>query len=170
MPFLVEVKTTLREYGPVVRSAAVALSRSLRQNMRQDIARAGHFGKYAKGLTTAVETAPKAGGYIVNVFLRPSFLKVEEYGGVSVGKPLLWIPAGRLRIKLRNYGGKLIRPKGRNILVRPGDGRVMYIGVSSVTHKPRFHLRDIAQKEAEKFLELMRENAGSPVTRTERAA
>jgi hypothetical protein len=149
MPFLVEIKTNLPQHGPIVRSAVVELSRQMRERSRKDIASAGRFGRYSKGFTTSFKAIP--GGYQVQSFLKPGFLKVKEYGGISVGKPLLWIPKPPLRIKVRKYGGKLIRPKGKRVLVN-ARGQVAYIGVTSVTHRRIFHLRAIAQQEAERFV------------------
>jgi hypothetical protein len=176
MPFLVEVNTNLREHGPIVRSAVVMLSRTLRERGRKDIASAGHFGRYAKGWNTSFKAVP--GGFVVQAFLRPAFLKVEEYGGVSVGKPLLWIPKPPLRIKARRYGGRLFRPPGSRVLLAVGrrvrvrgmagtgggGSQVAYIGVTSVTHRPRFHLRAITQQEAERFIVLMKEGIYSAKT------
>jgi len=155
MPFMVEINTNLREHGPIVRSAVVMLSQRIRERSRKDIAAAGHFGRYAKGFTTSFKSIQ--GGYVVETRLRPAFLKVKEYGGISVGKPFLWIPKPPLRIKLRKYGGKLFRPKGKRVLIRPTDGEVMYIAINSVTHRPVFHLRQIEKEESERFIVDMKE-------------
>src|SRR5262245_13757028 len=129
MPFLVEVSTNLREHGPIIRSAVVATSQAMRDRMRQDITGSIRNGRrFARGLQTGLNAV--SGGYFINVYLRPAYAKVFEYGGVSVGKPTLWIPVPPLRAKVRNYVGKLIRPKGKRVLIRPKDGKVMYAGVS----------------------------------------
>ena len=148
--FLVEANWNVNEFGPVIRSAVVETAKHIRERSRADIAQAGRFGRYAKGYTTQVQRAP--GGYAIQCFLNPGFLKVFEYGGTSVGKPLLWVPVKPLRIKLRRYGGKLIRPKGKRVLFRPSDRRIMYVGVSSITNRQRFHLRTIAYQEAERLM------------------
>jgi hypothetical protein len=162
MPFLVEVSTNLRDHGPIVRSAVVMLSQRIRTRSRKDIAAAGHFGRYAKGFNTSFKRI--SGGYVVETQLRPAFLKVKEYGGVSIGKPFLWIPKPPLRIKLRKYGGKLIRPKGKRVLIRPTDGEVMYIAIPSVTHRAVFHLRQIEKEETERFVVNMKEGIYSAKT------
>jgi hypothetical protein len=155
--FLIEAKAPLREFGPIMGSAVAATARAIQQSSRQDIARAGRFGRYTKGYTTSVKRV--TGGYVIQCFLKPGFLKVFEYGATSVGHPLLWVPVKPLRIQVRKYGGRLIRPKGKRVLLRATDKKVMYVGVSSVINRPRFHLRQIAYREAEKFLTHMREGS-----------
>src|SRR5262245_61053089 len=117
MPFLVEVSTNLREHGPIIRSAVVATSQAMRDRMRKDITGSIRNGRrFARGLQTGFNAV--SGGYVINVYLRPAYAKVFEYGGVSVGKPVLWVPVPPLRNKGRNYGGKLNRPKGKRALDR----------------------------------------------------
>ena len=168
--FRVQVKWNVKELGPVIKAVADAVAKNVETRSRADIAGSGlqHPARYAKGLTTRVGTAPRK-GYRVQVFLRPSFAHVWEYGGTSVGKPLLWIAQPGAPRRVRQYGGKLFRLPGTNVLVsRPsrvkvtgvmGSGmqkpKVMYVGVKSVTHARRFHLRQIAYDEANKLADIM---------------
>lgn len=152
MPFQIEVRAqNFKASGALVRYAVVQTSRAIRDRGRQDLARAGRMAKYRNGFNTRFRAVP--GGYVIDGFLRPSFLKVFEFGGTSVGKPTLWIPIPPLRIKLRNYGGKIIRPRGSFVILRASDRKPLYVGVSSITNRQRLHLRQIAYEEAAKFVD-----------------
>jgi hypothetical protein len=167
MVFQVEVRWNIKQLGPVLREAIVGLEKIIQQRSKQDIA-TNVSGRFAKGLTTGVKRISR--GYVIQVFQRPAFGKVWEYGGVSVGKPLLWIPVPGSPRRISRYGGKLFRPRGTRVLMSMpsrvaitgvmGSGQrkpqVKYIGVSSVTHRPRLHLRKIALEEANKFSQIMR--------------
>lgn len=166
MVFQVEVRWNVKQFGPVIREAVAATSKTIQERARKDVA-AGvrHPGRFVKGTTTKV--ARVRGGYAIQLFLRPTFAKVWEYGGTSVGKPLLWLPAPGNKVKLRNFGGKLIKrgrvlvTASRTVAIRgmagtgQKAGQVKYIGVASVTHRRRFHLREIAMDEANKFVQKM---------------
>jgi hypothetical protein len=168
--FRVQVKWNVKELGPVLKAVADAVAKNIQTRSRADIAGSGlrNPSRYVKGLRTAVRTAPRK-GYRVQVFLSPAFSHVWEYGGTSLGRPLLWIAQPGAPRRVRAYGGKLFRPKGSNVLLsRPsrvkvtgvmGSGmskpKVMYVGVKSVTHARRFHLRQIAYDEANKLTDIM---------------
>lgn len=168
--FRVQVKWNVKELGPVLKAVADAVAKNIQTRSRADISSSGlrNPGRYVKGLRTYVRTAPRK-GYRVQVFLSPAFSHVWEYGGTSLGKPLLWIAQPGAPRRIRAYGGKLFRPKGTNVLMsRPsrvkvtgmhGSGeakpKVMYIGVKSVTHARRFHLRQIAYEEANRLTDTM---------------
>ena len=153
MPFQIEVRAeNFETSGALVRYAVVQTSRAIRDRGRQDVATVGSLGTYGKGtFNTRFKRVPN--GYVIDGYLRPSFLKVLETGGTSVGKPLLWIPIPPLKIKVRKYSGELIRPRGSRVLLRAGDKRPMYVGVSSITNRQRLHLRQIAYDEASKFVD-----------------
>jgi hypothetical protein len=165
--FQVNVAWKVKDLGPVMREAVAVTAKTIQERSRQDVAGGLHnAGRFAKGTTTQIKKIE--GGYAIDVIQRPSFAKVWETGGTSRGKPLLWLPAPGNRIPLRKYQGKLIRPKGKNVLIAavPGTrvtgmagtgsttrGQVKYIGVSSITNRKRFHLEQIAFEEANKFVE-----------------
>jgi hypothetical protein len=168
--FRVQVKWNVKELGPVIKAVADAVSKNIQTRSRADIASSGlrHPARFVRGLRTYVKTAPRK-GYRVQVFLSPAYSHVWEYGGTSVGKPMLWIAQPGAPRRVGSYGGKLFRPKGTNVLMsRPsrvkvtgimGSGtskpKVMYVGVKSVTHARRFHLRQIAYDEANKLTDIM---------------
>jgi hypothetical protein len=167
--FEIKIDVKLANNRDVIGQAARETAKIIRERSRQDIAGAlNRPGRFVKGLTTRVRSISK--GYAIQVFQWPSYAKVWEYGGTSVGKPLLWLPAMGNRLKRRNYLGKLIRPPGKNVLMSTGAGvavrgifgtgpkrEVKFIGVRSVTHRKRFHLREIALDEASKFATRMRQ-------------
>lgn len=160
MVFQVDVRVNVADFGPIVRDAVKEVEKNIRERSRQDIAGSGisRPGKFVKGLRT--QTRKLGTGYVIQVTLRPSYAKIWEYGGTSTGKPLLWIPLPPNRTKLRNWAGKLNHPRGSRVLLG-GSGRkqVKFVGVTSVTNRQRFHLRQIAVEEANKFLQQMQQSA-----------
>ena len=163
MTFEVEVGWNIKDMGPIFREAVTQTAKAMRVRSRADIS-AGVGGNYARGYWNKVTKIP--GGYKISETVRPAYVKVWEYGGTSVGKPLLWIPATGNMTPIKKWkGGKLIRPGGKNVLMTTGStvkvrgmagtgsgvGKVQYIGVRSVTHRQRFHLRQIAIEEANNF-------------------
>ena len=158
--FQVETRVNVREFGAVTRSAVSLVARHFRDRGRKDIAAAGHFpSSYINGLTTRVMKVDA--GWMMQARIWPSFMKMYEYGGTSVGKPLLWLPVPPLKVKLRKFAGRLIHPglKSRALL-RAADRKLMYVGISSVSNRQRLHLRKIALEEAAKFRDYMMESPG----------
>jgi hypothetical protein len=171
MTFRIDVNVNVKEFGPIVRESVKAMAKNIRTKGRQDIARGGRFGnRFTRGLATGIRAVE--GGYRVRVTLKPSFMKVFEYGGVSVGKPLLWIaPRGTPAYGIRAAAwGNLIRPrtKGflglgrryRDVLIDKRTGAVRYVGVRYIRNVQRFHIRDISYAEAENFLRTMGQVSG----------
>jgi len=156
--FQIQITTNLVDYNDVMRVAVVETARNIRERSRKDIAGSMHNGgRWARGLETNIKKQENS--YRIGVYLKPGFLHGFEYGMTSVGKPYLMLPLAPNKIKLRKFGGKLIMPKGKRVLIRPHDGRVMYVGVSSITNRQRFHLRTIAEDEAQKFPQRLVETA-----------
>jgi hypothetical protein len=167
-PFRVQVRWNVKELGPVLKAVADSVAKNVQARSRADIAGSGlhNPARYVRGLRAVVRTAPRK-GYRVSVFLSPSFSHVWEFGGTSLGRPLLWIAQPGAPRRIKAYGGKLFRPKGTNVLMSQpsrvkvtgvhGSGmakpKVMYVGVKSVTHARRFHLRQIAYEEANRLSE-----------------
>jgi hypothetical protein len=163
--FQVMVDWKVKDLGPVFREAVNATAKTIRERSRQDVAGGLHnAGRFVKGTNTKVEKIE--GGYAIDVIQRPAFAKVWETGGISRGKPFLWLPAPGNRVKLRNYKNKLIRPKGKRVLISAiagtpirgvagsgalKRGQVRYVGVTSITNRKRFHLETIAFEEANRF-------------------
>lgn len=170
MVFRVKVQWDVKELGPVLKQVADSVAKNIETRSRADIANSGlrNPGRFVKGLQTKVRA--RRGGYVIGVLLSPTYAHVWEYGGTSLGKPLLWIAQPGAPRRIKSYGGKLFRPPGTNVLIsRPsrvkvkgiyGSGmskpKVMYVGVKSVTHARRFHLRQIAYEEANRLTDTMR--------------
>ena len=153
------VDLNLRDYGAVTRAAVNELSQSLEARSRTEIS-AGVGRRQAKTSYSRIRGIGK-GGYEVNFFARPGWVVGYEYGAVSVGRPLLWMPApgSPYRGRARDYPGKLYRPKGRRVLINPVTRKVAYIGIPQVTTTARLHLRDIAEDEAVRFVDRMKADA-----------
>lgn len=94
------------------------------------------------------------------------YAHIHEFGGTIRGKPLLWIPLpwNESKERARDYPGQLFRVErpGRNpLLFSTGDKEAKYVGVTHVTLRPRFGIREIAANVvrtqlARKFLDLIR--------------
>ena len=177
MPMEIDISVNVRNWEDVTRDAVRDLASLIRAKARADIAGSGHFPrKWIMGLTTGVRKS--GNGYVLNVYQRPSFGRVFEYGGSSEGEPLLWfgVASDTRGISASKYPGKLIRPganrggfrvigfrvggggsRPRNILIDPRTRQVKYIGVERVVNPQRWNIRDIAVAEAEHFLERLEE-------------
>jgi hypothetical protein len=164
--FQVSVDVKMADFRDLVKQAAQQTAKVIEQRGRADISGKIQHSSRIK-LTTRVRSISR--GYVIQEFIKPGFAKVWEYGGVSVGKPLLWLPAGNNRLTKRKYRGKLYRPKGKNVLIGVtsrvkirgmagtglGKSEVKFVGVRSVTHHRRFKLRQIAIEEANNFVRHM---------------
>ena len=154
--FRVKVQWNVKELGPVLKSVAEVVAKAIEMRSRLDIMGSGlnNPARYVKGLTTKVRG--RSHGQVIQVFLRPNYASVWEYGGTSVGKPLMWVRQKAQTPATKRAGsfkrGKLFRPRGSNALLfnpkGPGKTEVLYAGVASITHQRRFHLRKIAYEEA----------------------
>lgn len=148
MALEIKVDVKIANYRDIIKLAAEDMARMMKVRGQLDVATVGK--RFIKGLTVPVKRI--TGGYSVNIMQSPGYAKVFEYGGVSKGKPMLWIPLMRgRRTRAKKRIGKLFRPKGRNVLVNRKTKKVEFIGVASVTHQRRTHLRRIASEEAAKF-------------------
>jgi hypothetical protein len=153
MSFKVEVDWKVKDSGPILVEAVRDTAQTIEQRSKADVAgNVNNPGRFVKGTTAKVEKV--SGGYSIKVRQKPAFTKVWETGGVSVGKPLLWIPVHGVKGRVRKFKGKLIRLPGKQVLMATTGkfkDMIRYIGVSSVTHRKRLHLKEIAIDEANKF-------------------
>ena len=142
----VHIDVNIANYRDIIKQAAEQCANEIRERSRADVGATSTY--FANKLTVPVKRI--SGGFEIDVIQRPAYSKVFEFGGTSVGKPMLWIPvSGKGRAK--TFRGKLYRPRGKNVLVGSRDGKVKFIGVKSITNRKRFHLREIAQQEAAKL-------------------
>jgi hypothetical protein len=154
--FHVNAKLAVRDFSKVTREAVDALAKGLEVLERADIAAAG-MQRYAKKTRVRVRTRGEH-GYDVQVYPRPNWMRAWEYGATSVGSPLLWIPApGNIfgNIRAKKYPGKLIRLKGKNILINAVTRKIAFIGIPRTSIQASLHLRQIAEEEAARFIEIV---------------
>ena len=152
MSFEIDVAVKMRDWAEATRAGVSITQREIRNRTREQIRGTG-MSNAARGLNTKARKIE--GGWIIQVFQSPSYMKVYEYGGTSVGRPFLWMPVG---LGLKGIPAKrnrlLIQPgRRRPILIWKDTGKVAYVGIRSITHRPRFRIREISHEEAVKFLE-----------------
>lgn len=123
---------------------------------RADIQNAGKFGtRWTSGLQAKVG---RGGGFTrITITHNVPYWTVFERGKVIRGKPMLWIPLSfaldAQRVWARNYPGRLVRverPGKAPLLVNPLSGP-KYFGKRSVTIPKKFHLTQIAAREARRM-------------------
>lgn len=157
MPIEVDVKVNLREHGPIIRSAVASMAKAVRARSRDNIRSTGnlrHWG--ATSYTTKINKI--SGGYEVDNFLKPRFLKVFETGASISGKPLMWLPAPGSNVRINKIDhNKLFRPKGTNVLLLKGTRTLLFIGASRVRIRKRLQLETIAYQEAVKLVLYMKQ-------------
>lgn len=165
--FEISVTMNIKDLGKLADQAARQTAREIRTAGREQIGASGRFSSsWVRGLTATVRH--QGGGLMIKVLQKPNYAKIFEYGGTSVGRPLLWIPApGQLDahgVRASQYPGKLFRPKGRNVLVlrQRGSNRnmVKYIGIPQVTIRPRWNLRAMATQKAQQLVDRLKSMMG----------
>lgn len=153
-----KLRQTARRHSDGVRRAiretAEETADKIKEEGDQDIAGAGNFGsRWTDGFTTEVTTG--GGNTIVTARMAVPYWKVFQFGNVTHGNPLLWIPLSfatdAIGVRARDYPAPLFRvdrKHGAPLLMTPGaDGaQAKYFGKESVTIPKKFHLVEIAQK------------------------
>jgi hypothetical protein len=151
MPIKVELKTNMREHGPIVRSAVAQMAKGMRSRSRDNVRSTGRLGAWgAMAVRTNVQKL--SGGYLVNEVLTPRFLKAFETGAQSVGKPWLWIPSPPNKVRIGKRQTKLWRPSGTNVLIDRKTRQILYVGIRQTTIRKRLALTEIAEEEAAKLI------------------
>jgi hypothetical protein len=151
--FKVEVKLALSDFEAVTREAVNKLAKELQEAERANVTAAG-MGKYAKGTTVSVRGRGR--NWEIDVKSRPNWMRAHEYGAVSVGQPMLWIPVpGAIfrHMRAKGYPQKLYRPPNSNVLINVKTRKVAYIGIPRANIRPRLDMRAIAEEKAAKFVE-----------------
>jgi len=130
---------------------AVQISQTIKKFGDADIRRAGKFGvrwtnAFAVNPVSRKDTNTIRMGFTSAI----PYALIFEYGGIVKGRPLLWIPLPwnpDQESGPREHSGELFfvaRP-GKNPLLLDAQSSVpLFVGVPSVTIRPRFHLRQIA--------------------------
>lgn len=116
---------------------------------RIDIIQAGNFGdRWIQGFTATVSQG--GGFYRIRVEEAVVYWRVFQYGNVTQGNPLLWIPLSfaddAQGVRARDYPGQLFRVDrvGKAPLLMAPGGEPKYFGKESVTIPKKFHLLEIA--------------------------
>jgi len=152
----VDVTVNVADYGPITALAVIKMNRKIRERGQNQLQGQGLGRRF--GCRTKTEKKGKA--YKSNVYIKPGFGKVFEFGSTSVGRTkaggLLWIgvTAGSKHVRaktFRKHGNKMFRPPGTNVLIGRKDGQIKYVGIPSVTVTPSVHIRKVADEEAHKF-------------------
>lgn len=157
--FEVEAKISVADLDELTRNAVKEFSKELESKERENIAAAG-MARFARRTTVRVFRLGQS-GWEIQVLARPNWMRAWEFGFTSVGRPMLWMPAPdtgkrrRAKTWLRLGRGKrrLIRPKGKNVLINAATGQVLYIGIPRTQGGPKLSMRQIAEEEAERFVE-----------------
>lgn len=171
MSYQVQVALSIRDWEGVTRTAVNETAQAITDRGRADIAGAGRFGaRWTQGLRVNTRQLPSRGYSITVRLAKPNYSKVFETGGTmrprvrkGTGRaPLfLWIPVApdSVGIRVRNYKGRLFMPGRRGdrkpVLMAASDRKVKYVGVKTMSLKPRFHIRAIGENEAVKFFQRM---------------
>lgn len=163
-----KLRQTARKHSDGVRRAirqtAEQTAATIKEEGDADIASAGNFGKrWTEGFTTEVTTG--GGNTIVTTRMAVPYWRVFEFGNVTHGNPMLWIPLSfapeAKGVLARDYPAPLFRvdrKHGAPLLMTPGaDGaRAVYFGKESVTIPKKFHLVEIAQAAGKRMGDVYR--------------
>lgn len=143
-------------FGAAVQKAVTETSTEIKRRGDANIRRSGNFGKR---WTNAFEANPvheeDKSSIEVGFSEEIPYAHIHEFGGTIRGRPLLWIPLSWANeaqdVSARDYPGQLFRVerKGKNpLLFSAKDQEAKYVGVTHVTLRPRFGLRQITANVA----------------------
>lgn len=153
-----------KNYSLIARATTGAARQSAEEIKRRgkaDIASAGKFGKrWLEGLRADV--TPRSGALVnarIDVTHTVPYSGVFEFGSVIRGKPLLWIPLSYTNIRIRardwarRFGGLFyVKRRGkRPLLLSIKDHKPKFFGISRVTIRKRFHIRQICRDVMRQF-------------------
>ncbi len=128
-----------------------------------DIKSAGKFSdRWVQALQ--VTTSRDGGSRSINVIMDIPYWKVFEFGATIQGNPMLWIPLPFAQdakgLRARDFPGGLFRVDrksgGKPLLLSAATGEPKYFGMDQVTIPQKFHLRDIATRNARRIPEFYR--------------
>lgn len=139
-------------------AASVRVAKEIQEQGQSAIRGSGRFGeRWTKGLHTTVEPRSLTINKTITVYHDEPAARVHEFGGRIVGKPLLWVPLSYTgeRRRAADYPGGLARVNRRGkppLLISIREHRPIYIGLRSVTVRPRWGLRRVTQKVMANFV------------------
>lgn len=142
--------------------AGKAASELILQRGRADISSAGKFGsRWTTGLTAPVTVEEDK--IVISVRQQVSYWRVFEYGHITKGRPLLWIPlsfASDAQGKRASEYGALFRVDRKGgkapLLLSVKDKQPKYFGKSQVRIPKKFHIVQITHDVAGEFDALYR--------------
>jgi hypothetical protein len=180
--FQVEAKVDIADFDDITRKAVKKLGDELQVKEREDVA-AGGMARFARRTRVFVRSGGQH-GWVIDVVARPNWMRVHEYGAISVAasrggkavrpgkgkawtvdyQPMLWVPLFTPRMRAATFVKtryKLFKPPGKNVLISPLTGKVLYYGIPRMENRPILHMREIAEEEAEKFVENVQDYANA---------
>lgn len=149
-------KAEIKHFRKSIQGAGTLVASEMKRRGDNDILRGGAFStRWTNDFETPV-TFRAEEARIKAQFATIEYGHIHEFGGTIRGKPLLWIPLsfgdapklpshmGSGRVRARDYPGQLFRVErpGKNPLLFSDTGP-QYVGVTHVTLRPRFHIREI---------------------------
>ncbi len=147
-------KASMVKRGKQINAAADAAAQfgaaEIQKRGRINIINAGNFGtRWIEGFTA---TVARGGSFLlIRVQQAVKYWRVFQYGNITRGRPLLWIPLSFATdakgVMARDFPGKLFRvdrPGKAPLLLEAGSGEPKYFGKESVTIPKKFRLIEIA--------------------------
>lgn len=142
-------KAQVTRFRRSLAATGVALGRDLKARGDAQITKAGKFGaRWTQALQVTVRRHEQSLNVIMGFHGIP-YAMIHETGGVIRGNPLLWVPLSSAGVTTRigEYPGRLffkMSRRGNLIAFDRVERRPKFVGVESVTLKPRFGLRRMA--------------------------
>jgi hypothetical protein len=148
-------------------ATATEAAREIETSGRADIKSAGQFGsRWTEGFTASAKSST-GGLFGATITVRHSvrYWRIFEEGGLIRGAPMLWIPLSHTNIKVpasiyaKSVGLFTVKRPGKPpLLFSKKTRKPVYVGVSSVRQRKRFHLRAICNQVRAKLPEMYRKN------------
>lgn len=152
----------MKQIHGAIMQAAESTSKLILERGRADISGAGQFGtRWTTGLTAPVKQEEK-GGATISVRQAVNYWRVFEYGHITRGKPLLWIPlsfSDAVGKRAANYPGGLFRvnrKSGAPLLLSRADRKPKFFGKAQVRIPKKFHIVQITHSIANELGQLFR--------------
>ena len=153
--FKAQVKRFSEKQVRAIQTASTQIAGDIEQLGRANIRAGGNFGsaRWQEGFRAKVSFQSRT-SITIRITHDVRYWRVFEEGRVIHGRPLLWIPlsfstAGQLKVRARDFPGKLFRVN------RPGkapllldDSGPQYFGKEQVRIPRKWHLRDIVKRAA----------------------
>jgi hypothetical protein len=162
--FKAQVKRFSEKQVVAIQAAARHVASDIETLGRANIRAGGDFGstRWQKGFRARLSFTSRT-NITIRITHDVPYWKVFEEGRVIKGRPLLWIPlsfshAGQLKVRARDFPGKLFRVNrpGKAPLLLSDDGP-QYFGKAQVRIPRKWRLRDIVKRTARNMQRFYRE-------------